>query len=47
LQYAPAAMVPVDGLFAVLDQWMSVVVFLIYLGLAVPLQPAVGKRKAA
>jgi hypothetical protein len=47
LQYAPAAMVPVDGLFAVLDQWMSVVVFLIYLGLAAPLLPAVGKRKAA
>ena len=47
VQFAPAAMVPVDGLFAVLDQWMSVVIVLIYLGLTVPLKPALGKRKAA
>jgi hypothetical protein len=47
VQYAPAAMVPVDGLFAVLDQWMNVVILLIYLGLTVPLKPALGKRKAA
>jgi hypothetical protein len=47
LQYAPMAMVPVDGLFTVLDQWMVVVIFLIYLGLKAPLEPAVRKRKAA
>jgi hypothetical protein len=47
LQYAPAAMVPVDGLFAVLDQWMNVVILLIYLGLTVPVKPAIGMRKAA
>jgi hypothetical protein len=40
-------MVPVDGLFAVLDQWMLVVILLIYLGLKAPLEPAVRKRKAA
>ena len=47
LQYAPAAMVPVDGLLAVLDRWMNVVILLIYLGMTVPLKPALGKRKAA
>ncbi|HEV3197663.1 MAG TPA: hypothetical protein VGZ73_07135 [Bryobacteraceae bacterium] len=47
LQDAPLAWVPVDGLFAVLDQWMNVLILLIYLGLTVPLQRAVGKRKAA
>ena len=47
LQVSWWAMVPVDGLFSVLDQWMTVVVFLIYLGLAVPLKPAMGQRKAA
>jgi hypothetical protein len=47
VQYFLAAMVPVDGLFAVLDQWMTVVILLIYLGLTTPLKPGIGKRKAA
>ena len=50
LQYSRLAMVPVDGLFAVLEQWQTVVILLIYLGLPAlkaPMEPAFGKRKAA
>ena len=50
LQYSRLAMVPVDSLFEVLGQWMTVVILLIYLGLPVlktPQEPAIGKRKAA
>lgn len=47
VQIAPVAMVPVDALFSVLDQWMNVAILLVYLGLAVGLKPAVAKGKVA
>lgn len=35
-QFSPLAMVPVDSLFGVLDQWMTIAVLLIYLAVADP-----------
>jgi hypothetical protein len=46
-QYSRWLMVPVDSLFSVLDHWMTVVVLLIYLGLAAPQITEAAKRKAA
>jgi len=46
-QYSRWLMVPVDSLFSVLDHWMTVVVLLIYLGLAAPRTTEAAKRKAA
>lgn len=48
LQYSRWLMVPIDSLFCVLDQWMTVVVLLLYLGLAAePRTTEAAKRKAA
>ncbi len=47
LQYSRWLMVPVDSLFSVVDQWMTVVVLLIYLGLAPPRATEAARRKAA
>jgi hypothetical protein len=48
LQYSRWLMVPIDSLFCVLDQWMTVVVLLLYLGLAAePRTNEAAKRKAA
>jgi len=47
LEYSRWLMVPVDSLFSVLDHWMTVVVLLIYLGLAGPRITEAAKRKAA
>ncbi len=50
LQYSRWAMVPVDSLFAVLEQWVTVAILLIYFGLPgarSPEEPAIGRRKAA
>ena len=45
LQYSRWLMPPVDGLFSVLDQWMTVAVVLMYLGLAAPRRPTAASRR--
>ncbi|HLK63490.1 MAG TPA: hypothetical protein VKU19_08620 [Bryobacteraceae bacterium] len=50
LQYSRVALAFADSFFAVLDQWMTVAILLIYLGTTapkMPIEPAIGKRKAA
>ena len=47
LQYSRWLAAPVDGLLSVADQWLTVVVLLIYLSLVAPRKPAAERRKAA
>ncbi len=50
LQFSPFVMVPVDGVFAVIEQWMTVLILLLYLGLPIhpeAHEPALRKRRAA